>query len=194
MLNNCKTLFFVGIGGVHMSGMAELLLSSGHTIAGSDKKSSAATERLVKKGAVVYIGHDVSHITKDIDIVVYTAAVPHDNPELAAARAMGITVMERAEMLGLIMKNYKYPICISGTHGKTTTTSMLTDIFRVSEKNPTSLIGGLLPSIGGSLSIGSDNNDYFIVVTIRKNIGVVNNYKLHRLVVSPTNLGKVFDC
>jgi len=157
---NYKTVFFIGIGGIHMSAMARLLHESSLRVAGSDKKSSAATDALAAIGVTVYIGHDASHITRDIDAVIYTAAVPQDNPELARARELGVETMERAKALGLIMKNYKYPICVSGTHGKTTATSMITEIFLASGRDSTAIIGGILPSIGGALRIGSD--EYFI--------------------------------
>lgn len=144
-----------------MNCLAQILKSSGYIISGSDHKSSAITQNLQSLGIKVTVGHSRDNIAEDIDLVVYTAAVRQDNCELAAAREKGIGIMDRAELLGLIMKNYNYPICVSGTHGKTTTTSMAAEIFLSAQKDPTILVGGYLNSIEGTLRNGG--MDYIIV-------------------------------
>jgi len=158
---NYKKIHFVGIGGISMSSLAQILKSKGCQISGSDSNESDITKELEKIGIKVYKGHSKDNITKDIELIVYTAAVKQDNPELEQARKYNIKIIDRAELLGLMMKNYTYPISISGTHGKTTTTSMITEIFLNAGKNPTVSIGGMLNSINGNFKIGS--NDYFIV-------------------------------
>lgn len=151
---------FIGIGGISMSGLAEVLADRGFTISGSDSKESSLTKQLEEKGITVLYGQSTSNITNDIDVVVYTAAIHDDNPELCAAKAANIPCMSRAVLLGQIMKNYEIPIAISGTHGKTTTTSMVSEILIAAEADPTLSIGGILPSIGGNIRIGA--SDLFV--------------------------------
>ncbi|MEG1847749.1 MAG: UDP-N-acetylmuramate--L-alanine ligase [Lachnospiraceae bacterium] len=153
-------IYFIGIGGISMSGLAEILLNFEFRVSGSDAKSSPLTEALVSKGASVAYGQHASNITDDIDLVVYTAAIRQDNPELQAVCAKGIPSLTRAELLGQIMRNYNTPIAISGTHGKTTTTSMLSDILLEAELDPTLSIGGILKSIHGNFRIGQ--SEYFV--------------------------------
>ena len=152
------TAYFIGIGGISMSGFARLLLENGFTIKGSDSQKSNITERLVSLGIDIVYGQKSENITKDIDFIVYTAAIHPDNPEYAAAKRLGIPMMERAVMVGQVMKNYKNAIGISGTHGKTTTTSMLTHVFLTAEKDPTISVGGILDAIGGNIRIGKSEN------------------------------------
>ncbi len=154
-LNQPKNVYFIGIGGISMSGLAELLLSRHFKVSGSDAKKSPLTERLSEMGAVIHYDQSVSHITDDTDLVVYTAAVRPGNADLDDAHARGITVLSRAELLGLVMKTYECPIAVSGTHGKTTTTSMISEILLRAGTDPTLSIGGILPSIGGNFRIGS---------------------------------------
>lgn len=149
---------FTGIGGISMSGLAEILLSKGFTVTGSDSKKSEVTEILENLGATVYIGQRQANITDDIDFLVYTAAVKSDNPELVAAKEKNIPTLTRAELLGQIMKHYKVAIGVAGTHGKTSTTSMLSNIFLYAKKDPTILVGGMLPSIGGNSLVGNSEN------------------------------------
>lgn len=144
----------VGIGGVSMRPLGLVLRSQGLTISGSDMNSSVSTDELIAKGIKVFIGHAADNI-KGADCLIRTAAAHNDNPEIAAARAAGIPVFERAEAWGVIMQRYPNAICVSGTHGKTTTTSMITQIFMAAKKDPTVMIGGTLPMIKASHRIGS---------------------------------------
>lgn len=145
---------FVGIGGISMSGLAEILIDTGYKVSGSDSKESAVTDKLQSLGANISYGHKYENITDDISYLVYTAAVKQDNPELAAAKDKGITSMTRATLLGRIMEQYKTAISVAGTHGKTTTTSMISQIMLSYECDPTILVGGMLNSIGGNLRLG----------------------------------------
>ena len=138
-----------------MSGLAEILLNAGFTVSGSDRASSDLTKRLEEKGAIVYYGQRAENIKEDTQLVVYTAAIREDNPEYAAAVASGIPMMPRAQLLGQIMKNFETSIAVSGTHGKTTTTSMLTSVLLEADADPTVSVGGMLPSIGGNIRIGN---------------------------------------
>lgn len=151
---------FIGIGGISMSGLAEILLKENFIISGSDAKSSDIVDNLISMGARVNIGQSADNITDDIDLVVYTAAVHEDNPEFAACIKKKLPMLTRAQLLGQIMSNYKYSIAVSGTHGKTTTTSMLSQIFMEADVNPTISVGGILDSIGGNVRVGK--SDYFV--------------------------------
>ena len=147
-------IHFIGIGGISMSGLAEILLKENFTISGSDAKESDLTRHLTSLGAQVFYGQKAENIIPGIDLVVYTAAIHPDNPEFAAAKAAGIPMLTRAELLGQIMRNYNTPIAVSGTHGKTTTTSMLSHILMAADCDPTISVGGILPSIGGNIRVG----------------------------------------
>ena len=151
---------FMGIGGISMSGLAQILLDEGFTVSGSDSKQSALTEHLASLGAVISYGQRAGNITDDIDLVVYTAAISADNPEYEEACNRGIPMMTRADLLGQIMRNYKLPIAVSGTHGKTTTTSMISEVLLADNDDPTLSIGGILKSIGGNIRVGK--SDYFV--------------------------------
>ena len=144
----------VGIGGVSMRPLGLVLRAQGLTISGSDMNASVSTDELIAKGIQVYIGHQADNI-RGADCIIRTAAAHNDNPEIAAARALGIPVFERAQAWGVIMKNYPNAICVSGTHGKTTTTSMITQIFMEAKKDPTVMIGGTLPLIHAGHRVGS---------------------------------------
>lgn len=152
----CKPIHihFIGIGGISMSGLAEILLEEGFHISGSDAKESALTDALEKKGARIYYGQRASNISDSTDVVVYTAAIHPDNPEFARAKELGIPMLTRAELLGQIMRNYDTPIAVAGTHGKTTTTSMLSHILLKGDCDPTISVGGILPAIGGNIRVG----------------------------------------
>lgn len=152
--NKYSKIHFIGIGGISMSGLAEILISEGYTVSGSDCKDSSIIERLNNLGAKIYISHDENNVN-DAELVIYTDAISKDNVELEKAIALGIPVVDRATFLGALMKNYKHSIAVSGTHGKTTTTSMLSTILNNSTLNPTILLGGQLDSIGGNVKLGS---------------------------------------
>ena len=149
-----KRGYLIGIGGVSMAPLAEVLQGEGLVITGSDMQRSAKVAELESKGIHVNIGHDAANITPEIDFVVRTAAVRDDNPEIRAARELGIPVFERTQAWGSIMKDYRSALCISGTHGKTTTTSMCTHILMAAEKDPTVMIGGTLPLLQAGHRVG----------------------------------------
>ncbi len=153
-------IYFMGIGGISMSGLAEILLEKGFTVSGSDSKASALTAMLEDKGVTIYYGQKAQNMTEDIDCVVYTSAIHPDNPELMAAQELKLPLLTRAELLGQIMKNYQIPIAVSGTHGKTTTTSMISEILLAADTDPTLSIGGILKTIGGNIRIGQ--SPYFV--------------------------------
>lgn len=154
-----KKVHFIGIGGISMSGLAEILLKNGYTVSGSDMKNSNIIEKLRNKGAKIYIGHSSDNI-QDSDLVVYTAAISQDNPELQKAIELNIPMMDRAEFLGEIMLGHKYNVAVAGTHGKTTTTSMIAHIVIEEQVDPTILVGGELDIIQGNVLAG--NSDYFV--------------------------------
>ncbi|MCK5237270.1 MAG: UDP-N-acetylmuramate--L-alanine ligase, partial [Deltaproteobacteria bacterium] len=148
-----KNIFFVGIGGSGMSGIAEVLLNMGYKVAGSDIASSAVTERLKSLGAKIFIGHARENIG-GMDCVVYSSAVKPDNEELKAARKEQIPIIPRAEMLSELMK-MKYGIAVAGTHGKTTTTSMISSIMGRAGMDPTIVTGGKLNSFKANARLGT---------------------------------------
>ena len=147
-------IHFIGIGGISMSGLAEILLEEGFTVSGSDSKESPLTKKLESEGAIIHYGQCAENISNGIDCVVYTAAINKANPELMEAVARKIPMLTRAELLGQLMKNYKTPIAVSGTHGKTTTTSMISHILLAADLDPTISVGGILKAIGGNIRVG----------------------------------------
>lgn len=153
-------IHFMGIGGISMSGLAQILLKNNFTVTGSDSSPSALTRDLEKAGCVIYYSQVKENITDSIDVVVYTAAISDSNEELVAAKQRNIPVMTRAELLGQLMKNYQTAINVAGTHGKTTTTSMITEVLLNGELDPTISVGGILHSIGGNIRIGE--SDIFV--------------------------------
>lgn len=153
-------IHFIGIGGISMSGLAEILLQEHFTISGSDAKESELTKKLEQSGAVIYYGQCAANIRPGTDLIVYTAAIHEDNEEYQAAKQAGIPMLSRAELLGQIMSNYKLSSAIAGTHGKTTTTSMASQIFLAAQADPTISVGGILHAIGGNIRVG--RSDYFV--------------------------------
>lgn len=149
------SIHFIGIGGISMSGLAEILMTEGFRISGSDIRKSELTDHLEKLGAAIFYGQRAGNIVHNPDLVVYTAAIGSDNPELQEVIRREIPILSRADLLGQMMKNYRHAIAVSGTHGKTTTTSMIAEILLAAETNPTITLGGILNSIGGNISIGS---------------------------------------
>ncbi|MBQ7774873.1 MAG: UDP-N-acetylmuramate--L-alanine ligase, partial [Lachnospiraceae bacterium] len=158
--NKPCSIYFIGIGGISMSGLAELLQEEGFRVSGSDWHASPMTKSLEEKGVLVKYGESSTHITDDIDCAVLTSAVHEDNLEFQAIKAKNIPYMSRGELLGQVMKNYALPVAVSGTHGKTTTTSMISEILLQGNTDPTLFVGGILKSIGGNLRIGK--SDYFV--------------------------------
>jgi len=152
-MRRINTIHFVGIGGTGMSGIAEVLLSLGYIVQGSDARASAVTEWLTSLGARITIGHAAANI-QGADVVVASGAVPRDNPELAAALAQRIPVVARAEMLGELMR-FRYSIAVAGTHGKTTTTSLIASILTAGGEDPTYVIGGRLKSAASNARLGA---------------------------------------
>jgi UDP-N-acetylmuramate--alanine ligase len=149
-----KRVHLVGIGGVSMRPLGLVLKGMGMVVTGSDMNASVSTDELIEKGIAVSIGHQADNIL-GADCIIRTAAAHNDNPEIAAARSMGIPVFERAQAWGVIMQSYKNAVCIAGTHGKTTTTSMATHIFMEAGIDPTVMIGGYLPLLQAGHRVGS---------------------------------------
>ena len=152
-MRRIRRIHFIGIGGAGMSGIAEVLLNQGYEISGSDLAAGEATERLASLGARVAIGQQAANV-KGADVVVVSSAIARDNPELVAANELRIPAVPRAEMLGELMR-YRHGVAVAGTHGKTTTTSMITEIFEAADLDPTFVIGGLLNSAGTNARLGA---------------------------------------
>ncbi len=153
LMHKVKRIHFVGIGGAGMCGIAEVLRNEGYAVSGSDISSSKVTKRLESLGITVFIGHNASNVN-GASVVVVSSAIHDGNPEVESARAMHIPVVRRAEMLGELMR-YRYGIAISGTHGKTTTTSLIASIYAAAKLDPTFVIGGLLNSAGTNARLGT---------------------------------------
>ncbi len=160
-LKNYKSIYMIGIGGISMSGIAHILKFWGFKVTGSDNNESSITNDLKKSGIDVYIGQDYNNINSTYDLVVYTAAIKEDNPELIHAKELNIKHMERGVFLGEITKLYKNTIGISGTHGKTTTTSMISECFLAANLDPSIQVGSILKSINGNFRVGK--SDTFII-------------------------------
>jgi len=158
-LSGAKHVHFIGIGGISMSGLAETLLSDGFTVSGSDRTATPTTKHLQDVGINVIIGTKAENITPDIDLVVYTAAIKDDNPELSTARAQGIPTIVRAELLGAILQAFEYAVCVAGTHGKTSTTALITEITQAAGLDPTVNIGGYI----GEANYYVGNSSYFVL-------------------------------
>ena len=152
MFKKFQKLHFVGIGGIGMSGIAELLINLGYQVSGSDLKQSAVTERLASLGATIYIGHDAAHV-EGAHVVVTSSAIPSDNVEVVEAKRRQIPVIPRAEMLAELMR-LKYGIAVAGSHGKTTTTSMIATVLLNGGFDPTAVIGGRLNALGSNAKLG----------------------------------------
>ncbi|MCL2617829.1 MAG: UDP-N-acetylmuramate--L-alanine ligase [Defluviitaleaceae bacterium] len=187
-LSDCKKAHFIGIGGISMSGLAHTLHNKGVTVTGSDAKHSDVLDELAERGIGIVVGHSAGNIPADADLVVFTAAVKRDNPEYVRAEQLGLRIIDRAALIGKMMDGYAKPVCVSGTHGKTTTTSMIAQILISADRNPTLNIGGVLPSINSNYLVGGD--EYFVVESceyfdgflhFRPHIGVVLNIETDHL-------------
>ncbi len=154
-------IHFIGIGGISMSGFAEYLHTLGFLISGSDSHESKITQHLEELGIKIFIGQKPSNISSEIDCVVYTAAIKEDNEEFMEVKRREIPMLSRAQMIGQVMLNFDNAVAVSGTHGKTTTTSMLSLIFMVAQLDPTISVGGILDAIGGNIRMG--NSEHFII-------------------------------
>ncbi len=160
-LENIKKIHMIGIGGVSMSGIAIILQKAGYEVTGSDKNEGDMIETLINAGIPVFIGSN-AELVKDADIVVYTSAINQHDPEFVRAKALNKPLYERAKFLGMLLKSYKTPICISGTHGKTTTTSMVSSIFIDANLDPNIQVGGKFKKLD-NLNYRIGNSDYFIL-------------------------------
>lgn len=145
-------LHFIGIGGIGMSGIAEVLTDLGYHVSGSDLQSSSVTEHLQEKGATIYLGHKAENV-EDASLIVCSSAIDTKNPEIRRAQELNIPIIKRAEMLAELMR-LKYGIAIAGSHGKTTTTSLVATIFKEAELDPTHIIGGIVHNLGGNAKKG----------------------------------------
>lgn len=175
-------IHFIGIGGISMSGLARILLKEGFKISGSDARESEITLGLAKEGVHISYPQSPENITEDLDAVVYTAAIHEDNPEFAAARVKGLPMLSRAQLLGQIMSHYKNSIAIAGTHGKTTTTSMLSQILLSAGTDPTISVGGMLKSIQGNIRVG--NSDIFLTEACEYTNSFLNFYPKYCLILN----------
>ena len=159
-LKKYNKIHMIGIGGVSMSGIAEILTNFGIQVTGSNNVESEATKKLEKAGIKVYIGHNANHI-ENPDIVVYSAAIKQDNPEILAAKRKNIPIIERADFLGTLTRCFNNTITIAGTHGKSTTTSMVSLCFLEAQKDPSIQVGADIKNINGNYKVG--NSEYFII-------------------------------
>jgi len=160
-VKNAKSAFFIGVGGVSMASLARYFKSTGRTVRGSDRTESTATRALKADGIDVRIGHDAKNID-GCDIVIYSAAIPSDNPELAAARDKGVPTLSRAEFLGALMADFRVRICISGSHGKSTATAMAAKLMTDAGRDPTVMCGADVAEMGGAYRIGKDDRDFLL--------------------------------
>lgn len=180
-IDKTKPVCFVGIGGISMSALAHILKNDGYTVCGSDFKESETTQALCEMGISVSIGHKAENV-HGAGLVVYTAAIKEDNPELLEAKRLSIPAIERAQLLGAMMKNYRYPVAVSGTHGKTTTTSMLAHVLCADECDPTILVGGVLPLIGGNLRDGG--KEFFVTEACEYCGSFLNFFPLYSIILN----------
>ncbi len=179
---NPINIYFMGIGGISMSGLAEVVLREGFAVSGSDNRASDLTDRLVSHGAHIMIPQQAENITDDIDLIVYTAAIHPDNPEWQAAEARKIPMLSRAEFLGQLMDNYATPIAVAGTHGKTSTTSMLAHILMEADTDPTISVGGMLDIIGGNIRVGG--SEFFLTEACEYTNSFLNFHPKYNIILN----------
>lgn len=195
-MGRVRRIHFIGIGGAGMSGIAEVLSNTGYQVSGSDRSRSLSTDRLQSKGVTVQFAHSPANVV-DCDVVVVSSAIAEDNPELLEAHALRIPVVQRAEMLGELMR-YRHGIAVAGTHGKTTTTSLITAIFRAAELNPTFVIGGLLNATGSNAQLGdsrymiaeADESDASFL-HLQPMVGVITNIDQDHMATYGNDFGRL---
>lgn len=168
-----KHIYFIGIGGIGMSGIAEILLDFGYRVSGSDIKVSNVTERLQKKGATIFIGQKAENITTDIDYVVVSTAIRNTNEELIQVKSLGLPILHRSQMLAKLMEEKK-AICVAGSHGKTTTSSMIALILELNKKDPTIVVGGEIAQIGSNAKSGK--SEYLVAEADESDGSFLNLY------------------
>lgn len=182
-----KTIHFIGIGGCGMSAIAKILLEQGYKVSGSDLKETITTIRLRDYGATIYIGHQAAHL-RHAHIIVYSSAIPKDNPELATARHEKMVIYHRSDMLNFLMQSHTKRIAVTGTHGKTTTTSLINRILQYAQKKPTYVIGGEMQDYGDNAALG--DQEYFVCeadesdgsfLQLCPNIAVINNIEAEHM-------------
>ena len=186
-LGHTKHLHFVGVGGIGMSGLAELLLNQGYAVSGSDMTETDITRNLQKMGGTIYIGHSAENIG-DADVVVHSSAVTDDNPEIEAAKEKGIPVIRRAEMLAELVRLKPYAVAVAGTHGKTTTTSIAGMVMTEAGLDPTIIVGGVVRSLATNARLG--DSDYIVAeadefdrsfLTLSPTIAIITNIEIEHL-------------
>ncbi len=195
-MGQIRSVYFVGIGGVGMAGIAEVLINLGYRVHGSDLRLSAATERLESLGAEIHEGHDAAHV-RETDVVVVSSAVGSDNPEIIEAKRRRIPVVQRAQMLGELMR-FRYGIAVAGTHGKTTTTSLIASVLAEGGLDPTFVIGGRLASADANARLGvgkylvaeADESDASFL-HLQPMIAVVTNVDADHLATYDGELGRL---
>lgn len=181
-LEKIKKVYFIGIGGIGISAIARLMNVLGKEVAGSDSSESPITNQLSQFGITIHVGHKAKHITDGTDLVVYTIAIPEDNPEIIETKARGIIMVSYPQMLSVISKNM-YTIAISGTHGKTTTTAMIAKILINANLDPTVIVGSLMKDTGSNLTVG--HGKYFVVEACEYRRSFLN---LHPTILVITNV------
>ena len=183
-----NNIFFVGIGGIGMSGIAELLMNLKFNISGSDISENENVKRLRGMGVDIRIGHNINNVTNDIDVLVYSSAVSLENPEIMRAKQKGIPVIRRAEMLGELISVKETSIAIGGTHGKTTTSSMVGTVLSHAKMDPTLVVGGLVHNLDTNSKLGS--GDIIVVeadefdrsfLALKPTISIITNIELEHM-------------
>ena len=184
-LEKGKHIYMMGIGGISMSGIADILVNMGYIVSGSDREESSITEALRGQGINVMIPQNGDNISNNIDFIVYTAAIKEDNPEMIAAREKNIKMMERGEFLGELTKLFPNTIGVAGTHGKTSTTSMLSCIFLESDYDPSIQVGSILKNINGNYRVGK--SDTFIIEACEYSDSFLSFYQKSALILNIDN-------
>ena len=184
-LKDYKNIFMIGIGGVSMSGLAYILKEYGYNVSGSNNVNNNMTDSLTKDGIKVFVPHSKDNINDNIDLVVFTAAISQNNEELVKAKELGIKTLERGEFLGELTKLFNEPIGITGTHGKTSTTSMVSLCFLSANLDPTIQVGSKLSNINGNYKVGT--SDYFIIESCEYKDSFLNFHEKSAIVLNMDN-------